>query len=144
MSDDQTFLHGRVRKRSLPIIQGRPGADAPLLKRLLLDQGELAQFWDGEEPIHYLAFIELRAGAVRGNHYHNRKRELVYVISGEVLLTVQDPQSGARDSVTLRTGDTGMIETGIAHAYRTIEPGQAVEFSSARFDATDVVPCRVI
>jgi len=40
----------------------------------------------------------------------------------------------ARASVALRAGDLAVIRTGIAHALRTVEPGQAIEFSIARFD----------
>jgi hypothetical protein len=45
------YLAGRVVKWSLPVISGRPGPDAPTLKRLLLPQGELAQVHDSEEGI---------------------------------------------------------------------------------------------
>jgi quercetin dioxygenase-like cupin family protein len=134
------LLDGRVTKRTLAVIRGRPGPDAPLLKRLLLSQGELAQFWDGEEPVRYLAYMELSKGAVRGNHYHREKREFVYVIVGEVLLHVEDPSSGRRESVTLQAGDLGMIETGIAHAYQTVAPGHAIEFSPSHFNPEDTFP----
>src|SRR5207244_7219783 len=70
---ESTFLSGKVLRRSLPVVQPASGSGAPSLKRLLLPQGELAQFYDGEEPIRYLAYIELRPGVVRGNHYHKVK-----------------------------------------------------------------------
>ena len=135
---EPTFLNGKVLKRSLPTLQLPLGSDAPALKRLLLPQGELAQFYDADEGIRYLAFIELLAGQVRGNHYHKVKEELVYVMRGEVLLSVADVDSQARASVTLRTGDLAVIRTRIAHAYRTVEAGQAIEFSVARFDPADI------
>jgi uncharacterized cupin superfamily protein len=119
--------------RQLPL-----GPDAPVLKRLLLPQGELAQFYDAEEGVRYMAFIELLPGQVRGNHYHKVKEELVYVIRGEVLLSVADIDSKAHASLALRAGDLAVIRTGIAHAIRTVEPGQAIEFAIARFDAADI------
>jgi len=133
-----SLLNGKILKQSLSVIRGRPAPDAPRLKRLLLGQGELSHFWDGEEPIHYIAFVELREGAVRGNHYHLVKHERFYVISGEVSLVVEERASGARESVLLQAGDLAEISTGVAHAFRTVVPGQAVEFSNARFDAGDV------
>jgi mannose-6-phosphate isomerase-like protein (cupin superfamily) len=135
---ETTFLNGKVLKRSLPVLQLPLGPDAPALRRLLLPQGELAQFHNAEEGIRYMAFIELLPGQVRGNHYHKIKEELVYVIRGEVSLSVADIDSQARASVPLRAGDLALIRTGIAHALRTVEPGQAIEFSVARFDPADI------
>jgi mannose-6-phosphate isomerase-like protein (cupin superfamily) len=138
MKPEVTVLNGKVLKQSLPVLPLPLGPDAPALKRLLLPQGELAQFYDAAEGVRYLAFIELVPGQVRGNHYHKVKEELVYVIQGEVLLIVEDIDSKERASVELRTGDFGMIRTGVAHAYRTVSAGQAIEFSVARFDPADI------
>ncbi len=135
---ESAFLNGKVLKRSLPTLQLPLGPEAPLLKRLFFPQGELAQFYDAEEGIRYIAFIELVSGQVRGNHYHKVKEELVYVIRGEVLLKVADVASEERASVPLRTGDLALIQTGIAHAFQTVEPGQAIEFSTSRFDGADI------
>ena len=107
------------------------------MKRLLLPQGELAQFHDGPEPIHYQAYIELREGTVRGNHYHEVKEEFIYLIQGELLLVVEDLDSKARDSITLQAGDIAFISTRIAHVLKTLKNGHAIEFSKARFDAAD-------
>ncbi len=135
---ESAFLNGKVLKRSLPALELPLAPEAPRLKRLFFPQGELAQFYDGDEGIRYMAFIELLRGQVRGNHYHKVKVELVYVIGGEVSLSVEDIDSGARASLALRAGDLAVIQTGIAHALQTVEPGQAIEFSTSRFDAADI------
>jgi quercetin dioxygenase-like cupin family protein len=137
---ENSLLEGRVLSWSLPVIVGRPGPDAPQLKRMLLPQGELAQVHDGEPGMHYLALIELQAGSIRGNHYHQVKEEFVYCLAGEVLLTVEEITSKARASVTLRVGDLARISTGVAHTLTTLEPGQALEFSPSRFDPADIYP----
>jgi hypothetical protein len=134
------YLGGKVVKLSLPVISGRPGPDAPALKRLLLPQGELAQIHDSDEGIRYLAVIEVRAGSVRGNHYHKVKEELIYLLQGKMLVLVHDIQTNARASVPLQMGDLLFIQTGIAHLLQTVEPGQAIEFSRARFNPTDIFP----
>ena len=54
-----------------------------------------------------------------------------------MLLSVADVNSKTRASVDLRAGDLAVIRTGIAHALRTVEPGQAIEFSTSRFDQAD-------
>ena len=137
---ESEYLAGQVVKWSLPLITGRPGPDAPALKRLLLPQGELAQVYDAEEGIRYMAVIEARVGCVRGNHYHKVKRERIYVLQGELLVVVEDIQTKARASVPLQTGDLLFIQTGIAHALQTVEPGLAIEFGLARFDTADIFP----
>jgi mannose-6-phosphate isomerase-like protein (cupin superfamily) len=132
------FLAGKVLKLSLPAFAAPPGAGAPVLKRLDLPQGELAQFYDGDEPIRYIAFIELLPGCPRGNHFHKTKEEFLYVIRGELSLVVQDVREARRDSVPLKAGDLAIIRAGIAHALLAATPGQAVEFSPARFNPADI------
>jgi len=134
---ESAFLSGKVLRKSLPAFQQSAGPDAPSLKRLLLPQGELAQFHDGPVPIHYQAYIELRDGTVRGNHYHEVKEEFIYLIQGELQLVIEDIDSKARDSVTLQAGDIAFISTRVAHALKTLRNGHAIEFSKAQFDATD-------
>jgi len=136
--NSSTLLDGKVQIQSLPVIQGTPPADSPRLKRLFLPQGELAQFYSGEQGIRYIAFAELRPDCVRGNHYHNVKEEFVYLLSGESLLVVDDIECKTRASTTLKAGDLVFIRTRIAHAFRPVCAGQAIEFSSAAFNAADV------
>ena len=131
------YLGGKVSKQSLPVLPAPAGGEAAQLKRLLLPQGELAQFYDAAEPIRYMAWVEIRPGCARGNHYHKVKKEFLYVIQGELCLVVQDLEHGARDSVPLQRGDVAVIETGVAHAMRAAAPGQLIEFSPARFDPAD-------
>jgi mannose-6-phosphate isomerase-like protein (cupin superfamily) len=132
-----TFLNGRVLKKSLPVIKGRPEVGAPRLKRLMLNQGELAQFHSDERGIRYIAAVELRPGAVRGNHYHHRKEEFLYVITGELELTVEDISSKERVRIPMVEGDLGVVPVRVAHAIRATRSGFAVEFSPATFEPTD-------
>jgi mannose-6-phosphate isomerase-like protein (cupin superfamily) len=141
---ESSFLGGRVLKRSLPALSAPAGPEAPALKRLLLPQGELAQICDGDEGIHYLASIELRSGTVRGNHYHRVKEEYLYIISGEVLLVVQDTDTQERATVPLQAGDLAFIQTRVAHALKVLQPGVGVEFSAVRFDPADIQRVQVI
>ena len=133
-----TLLAGKVTKRTLPVVQPPSPPDSPTLKRLTLPQGELAQFYDGDEGIRYIAQIELQAGSVRGNHYHKAKQEWVYMMSGEVTLIVEDLESKTRESVQLNAGDLAFIQTGIVHALQVTKSGQAIEFSTCRFDPNDI------
>ena len=132
------LLDGKVTKRTLPMVEPSSTPDLRTLKRLMLPQGELAQFYDGEEGIRYIAQIELQAGSVRGNHYHKLKQEWVYVMSGEVTLIAEDLETKRRESVQLKPGDLAFIQTEVVHVLQVTEAGQAIEFSTARFDPADI------
>ena len=134
---ESTFLSGKVIKVSLPVLAAPSGPEAPARKRLLLPQGELAQVYDSDEPIRYLAYIELREHTVRGNHYHRIKEEMVYLIQGELLLVVEDVHSKGREQVPLQTGDVAVIQPGVAHVLRILKAGHALEYSKTRFEAAD-------
>lgn len=134
---DSRFLSGKVARHSLPLFETRPDAAAPVLKRLNLGQGELAQVHDGGEPIQYLAVLEWRPGCIRGNHYHREKRESVYMVCGEVDLVLEDLENGERAEMRLVAGDKVSLPPGIAHAFRPVTPGWALEFTPHPLDLTD-------
>ncbi len=137
------LLNGKVRKWTLPVFQGPPQPGVSGIKRLFLQQGELAQFYDADEGMRYMAFVELLFNQLRGNHFHQRKQEWIYLISGESALLLADTGSQERASVELKAGDLAFIPPGVAHALRTVHPGHAVEFSPIRFDPKDVHPYRL-
>src|SRR5213075_842031 len=122
------LLSGKVVKQSLPILQPPTGPGSPVLKRLKLPQGELAQFYDGDPGIRYIAYIELLPGNPRGNHYHNHKPEWIYLLNGELSLVVEDIGTKERAALTMSAGDIVKISTAVAHALQIVKAGQAIEF----------------
>lgn len=136
--DETVFFDGRVRKRSLPVFRGPPPPEAPGPKRLLLAQGELANFYDHPEGIRYLAFLELRVGGIRGNHFHRKKLEHLYLVSGRLLLGVKEDENSELISIQMQAGDLVSIEPGICHALEPEEAGEAIEFSPRLFDVADI------
>ena len=138
MESEIKLLGGKVIKRTLPSIHGPSGPDAPALKRLILPQGELAQFYDDDLGIRYMAMIDLLPEKPRGNHYHKVKQEYIYVLEGEVELITEDIGNQERASILLKKGDLVVIEVLIAHVLRPVTAGRAIEFSPARFDVADI------
>jgi hypothetical protein len=134
---DTSFLGGKVIRRVLPVIQA-PSPEMPLLKRLMLAQGKLDQFYDAEQGIHYIVAIELRENCVRGNHFHREKEEWVYIVQGGLMLHAADINTGESASFTMGPGELSIVRPGVAHAYRTTQPGLAIEFSPTRFNAADI------
>jgi hypothetical protein len=140
------FLSGKVVKWALPALRLPIGPEAPVVKRLLLTQGELVQIHDSDEAARYISCLELLPGTVRGNHYHKFKRESVYLMRGELSLVVRDIDSGARETVSLRSGELVRIEVRVAHAMVVVAAGFAVEFAPIRFNPDDIhrYPCAAV
>ena len=105
--------------------------------RLRLAQGELANLYNDPEGIRYLAFLELQPGGIRGNHFHRKKIETFYVVSGEVLVGVKETQTSDLVSFHLAAGDLLRIEPEICHAFKPTTAGEAIEFSPGLFDPAD-------
>jgi mannose-6-phosphate isomerase-like protein (cupin superfamily) len=139
-----SILSGRLVKRSLPSLKPGLGIELPPLKRLELAQGELAQIHDSDPGIHYIAVLELLEGSVRGNHYHTAKVEHMYVMCGRIEWIVEDRDSRDRKGMTMESGDLVVIQPGLAHAFRVLQPGVAIEFSPTRFNPGDIHPYPLI
>src|ERR1043165_4721760 len=112
----QEFLSGKAKIYSLACID-QPAARTETRARLVTPGGELAVLADGRIPILHLAYLELREGKVRGNHFHKLRHEYFYLISGEVELYLKDLASGEQVNVTLRPGDLFVVEPEIVHSY---------------------------
>ncbi len=138
------ILGRKVFKWTLPALEPGPAGKEVILKRIMLPQGELAQFHDSDEAMRYIAAIELKAGSVRGNHYHKIKREYVYVFSGEVLLVLQDIETDTRETLEIHGGDLILIHPEIIHALQVRQGGLAIEFSPQRFDANDTYRMQLV
>jgi hypothetical protein len=142
--DNTLFFDGRLRKAALPVFHGPPPPTAAGPKRLLLGQGELANFYDNSQGVRYLASLELKLGAIRANHLHRVKLEHVYVITGRLLVVATSGAKVEPVSIELNTGELITIEPGIAHGFKTLEAGYAIEFSPNLFDPSDVEKCVLI
>jgi mannose-6-phosphate isomerase-like protein (cupin superfamily) len=138
--DTRGFLAGRVTVRKLPVIHGRPERPVTDGGRILLPAGEFAQIAN-DESVRFVAYLEFKhePGLSRGNHYHRRKAESLYVISGRLRARFADPHTQDRAEITIEAGDLVRVSADCAHAYEALEPSHAVEFSGTAFDATDVV-----
>ncbi len=131
----------KVTIRSLPLT--RPPIQAGG-GRILSAAGELAQIVNGEQ-FCFLAYIEFRNDppVVRGNHYHKRRTEILYVISGKLQAVYRDLDTGESMEVILRPGDLVTIYPECAHVYYPLEYSQAIEMAATTYDPLDTVPCQI-
>lgn len=79
--------------------------------------------------------LHLNAGHCLSLQYHERKDETLYVLSGEVHLSVE--VEGEMKEMRLKTGEAYRIEPGVRHRMRAEEPCDLVEVSTP--ELTDVV-----
>jgi oxalate decarboxylase/phosphoglucose isomerase-like protein (cupin superfamily) len=137
------LLEGKVLVRPL-LVTDQPAGRAEVQARLLSPGGELAVLADGVTPIQHLAYVELREGKPRGNHYHKLRHETVYLIAGELEMHLQDIATGERATAVMRVGDIARIAPGIAHAFVPGTAGHALEFAPEPFDGGDVYRCFIV
>ena len=101
--------------------------------------GEIAQIVNGE-TFDFLAYIEFKYSPEhpRGNHYHTKKEEFLYIIKGKLRAIYLNIDDGEREELVLETGDLVNVKPRCAHVYYPMEYTQTLEFSSSIFDPLDI------
>lgn len=107
-------------------------------KRLLEERGELVLLSDGEETQH-ITFFTLNPGPsyFRGGHYHRKKTEKFYIVSGKVRLLLVDVKTKEKATLELRAGQRVTLQPMCAHKFVAIHPTQVIEYYSTAFDLDD-------
>lgn len=83
------------------------------------ERGSIEDILENEQFEH-ATIIRSRAGAVRGNHYHERTWQWVFVLSGSIRYVVGLPDGGV-DSGVIRPNDLLLTEPKESHALETLE-----------------------
>lgn len=68
-----------------------------------------------------VTYISFKKGAIRGNHYHKKTRQVDYILSGKVVCA-----DGNGNDRVLKTGDYDVHMPGTAHAYQALEDTEMV------------------
>jgi dTDP-4-dehydrorhamnose 3,5-epimerase-like enzyme len=107
-------------------------------KRLIQDRGELALIEDGK-PFQHLGYFSLKKGKgyYRGGHYHRKKVEHFYVVSGRILVRFVDLDSGERSQVFLEEGQRVTIYPNCAHRFEAAKEAQVIEYYNSMYDPED-------
>ncbi|MDP7116556.1 MAG: WxcM-like domain-containing protein [Candidatus Woesearchaeota archaeon] len=102
-----------------------------LRKSDLGDEGEFGQIY----------VIHIKPGAVKGNHYHAKKREWLVCLQGKVEVTLKDRESGEEKVEVLDADDSEVkrlyIPPGLAHCVEAKSPAILLEYSSTEFNPED-------
>jgi quercetin dioxygenase-like cupin family protein len=139
----KSFLDGRVTVTTLKRFDAVPSTGIGPLGRIVSMDGEMAVLCNGPE-LHYVATAEFLPGTTRGNHLHLIKDQWLYVINGELDVTVAIRGSEVRQTFTMHEGDMVHIAAGIAHAFTSRGSSLAVEASGAAYDPSDTLPCVLV
>jgi dTDP-4-dehydrorhamnose 3,5-epimerase-like enzyme len=116
-------------------------------RRLFSPKGEMAQILNrSSESFRQLVYWDLdttRSGQERGHHFHDKKVDRIYIISGEVEFVVEDPSNLERKVLRARAGSRVTIAPRLAHAFRSTTYTQALEYSPDPYDPADTHPYKL-
>jgi mannose-6-phosphate isomerase-like protein (cupin superfamily) len=105
-------------------------------------KGEFVQI-SYREDIGHVAFFELRKGQFRGNHYHEKKEEVFYIISGSIRAIFTDIDSSEREERILTKGDKVQVPTRVGHIFHGQENALIVEYSPQYYDKEDALKINI-
>lgn len=92
--------------------------------------------------------VSCRPGAVRGNHLHPIRTEIVIVIGGTFELVFRDVKTGREQTMTVSDEDSigFRIPPGIAHAFKSTgsSTGYLLCYADVPFDEGDIEPVRLL
>ena len=101
-------------------------------------KGEFVQI-SYREDIGHVAFFELKKGEFRGNHYHEKKEEVFYVISGKIRAVFADIDTSERQEQILTKGNKLQLPIRIGHIFHGLENATVVEYSPQYYDKEDAL-----
>ena len=135
----KTYLSGKVIIEELPV-----GGTDQEERRIISPKGEMAQILNrANECFRHLVYWDLDSGKskqMRGNHYHLRKTERYYVISGRLELFLEDVKLLQNEKIELSAGNCITVHPHVAHAFRSLSYAQVLEFSPVPYDPGDTKP----
>lgn len=81
-----------------------------------------------------LNYLESKAGAVRGNHYHKEIHEMVFFIDGKVELKIHNIKTSQEETAELKPGDIIVIEPYEVHTFEALSDSKWVNMLSIVYD----------
>jgi len=115
--------------------------DQPWERVRVEPRGTLFQLVSGQSFCHLLA-IDCPAlpGAFRGRHFHRRKLEEFFVVSGRLMFHWYDLETHTHGSFPVETGDRVRIFPLASHSFVAQERSILVEFCNTPYDEADSIP----
>ncbi len=127
-----------VKIQIMPRLLTFPQPPEPLFGEISRDKGKTVLLHNGAE-MRFISVIEFKEGfGSRGNHFHKRKHEFIFVLSGKARAQFWLPGIPEENIVTVvERGHFIYVKPGCAHAYTPLVDMAVVEFSPQSFDSAD-------
>jgi dTDP-4-dehydrorhamnose 3,5-epimerase-like enzyme len=106
------------------------------VKRWEEEKGEFVQIAYSEE-IRHLAWFTIRKGFWRGMHYHEKKQEFFYVISGKIRALFIDLDTKEQEEHVLERGDKITLQPRLWHLFYALDDASVVEYSPQVYEKSD-------
>jgi len=112
-------------------------------RRIIEPRGELALIEDGL-TFRHLGYFSLRKGEglFRGGHYHLKKQEHFYVVSGKIRVQLFDLETRESSETTVKEGQRVTLFPNCAHRFQAEQDAQVIEYYDAIYDPEDDFPYR--
>lgn len=91
------------------------------------DRGEITDILT-KENIEYITLITSAKGTNRGNHYHKKTVQMVYILKGRMKLLTQMPENPVMATI-LEKGDLAVTEPMERHAMIALEDSEFMVFT---------------
>lgn len=129
-------------------VERLPNAGSDSAERIIFSpKGEMAQILNRkDEAFRHLVYWDLdsaRTGQERGHHYHSRKVEHFYVLSGKVELIAKDLETSENKTWVMTKGTKVIIQPGVVHAFRSTVYSQVLEYTENPYDPSDTHPHKI-
>ena len=107
-------------------------------KRFIEERGELVLLADGDE-IRHITFFTLNPGKdfFRGGHFHKKKTEKFYVVSGRLNILIVDVHTKEKDIIEIIAGQRVTIYPFCAHKFQAITESHVIEYYASAYDIND-------
>jgi len=105
-------------------------------KRWTEERGIFVQISYREE-IRHLALFEIRKGFSRGGHYHAKKEEIFYIVSGKIKARLWDLDTQEKEEGVFEKGDRVRIQPRCGHLFDALKDTVVVEYSPHVYEPED-------
>lgn len=85
-------------------------------------------------PWHEVNYLQTKAGAVRGNHYHKEIKEFVFIVKGHVLVEFESVKVADKIKFELRSGEGVIIHPYVLHTFFYVTDCEQISFLDSLFD----------
>jgi dTDP-4-dehydrorhamnose 3,5-epimerase-like enzyme len=105
-------------------------------KRWTEERGVFVQI-SYQEEIRHLVLFEIRKGFSRGGHYHAKKEEIFYIVSGKIKTRLWDLDTQEREERVFEKGNRIRIQPRCGHLFYALRDTVVVEYSPQVYEPGD-------